>query len=218
LGEIPRIKSVATGNYNSCAADQLGDVYCWGRTILNSLGFVDRSSGPPIISSNEEMDIFKATGLPPIERVSAASRNFCALTRTGSVICVGIWAFGVSPAGATGPNNMGFIPVTGIDSAEQISTGNRHSCSLLTDGTIRCWGYNYSGQLGNQGVVRVGDDTNLSVEVTSLPDATQIGCGGDHCCAVVEDGDVYCWGANSFGQLGNGHVLSSDTGLIVDGI
>jgi alpha-tubulin suppressor-like RCC1 family protein len=71
---------------------------------------------------------------------------------------------------------------------------------LLSDGTAKCWGYNYHGQLGD------GTNTNryTPVSVSGLTNAVAIAAGGDHTCALLSDGTAKCWGYNYHGQLGDG--------------
>ena len=95
---------------------------------------------------------------------------------------------------------------TSEDSAPEdsvITAGYAHTCALRQTGTITCWGWNWSGQLGNN---QSGDDADSSVpvEVLGITDATQITAGGFHACALRQTGTITCWGNNEFGQLGNG--------------
>ena len=82
--------------------------------------------------------------------------------------------------------------------ATAIAVGGAHTCALLTDGTVRCWGANYRGQLGD------GTTTFSSapVRVEGLSDIVAIAAGDRHTCALRREGTVWCWGANDFGQLG----------------
>ena len=82
--------------------------------------------------------------------------------------------------------------------ATAVVAGNAHACALMTDGTVRCWGANYRGQLGD------GTTTFRSapVRVEGLRDVQAITAGDRHTCALRRDGTVWCWGANDLGQLG----------------
>jgi alpha-tubulin suppressor-like RCC1 family protein len=86
-------------------------------------------------------------------------------------------------------------------SAKAISAGSNSTCALLFDGTIRCWGYNDCGQLGNG---TTGGKSSVPVEVLGISTAIAVSVGWDHACAVLENGAIRCWGSNMWGQLGNG--------------
>ena len=92
---------------------------------------------------------------------------------------------------------------TPTNKATAVSTNYQHSCALHEDGTISCWGSNRNGQLGNG---QSGYEANSSVPVLveGITDAKAVTAGGEHSCAVHEDGAISCWGNNYDGQLGNG--------------
>ena len=98
--------------------------------------------------------------------------------------------------------------------AVQVAAGGNHTCVLTTVGTVKCWGDNTDGQLGD-GTNNGGID---AVDVVGLPEtAIQIAAGYDHTCAITQTGGAYCWGNNGDGQLGNGSTTSSNTAVQVSG-
>ena len=88
-----------------------------------------------------------------------------------------------------------------------LAAGTEHTCVLLSDQTVQCWGANYHGQLG--------DGTNLSknspTSVATLSSVAAITAGNDHTCALLSNGTVQCWGDNLHGQLGDGTNLSKNS-------
>jgi alpha-tubulin suppressor-like RCC1 family protein len=101
-------------------------------------------------------------------------------------------------------------PVNAISLASAVAAGARHTCAILADATVSCWGANESGQLGNGKV----DSSNVPVQVLGLTNVDAIVAGGAHSCARRTDGTVWCWGANTSGQLGDGITLSSPSPLV----
>ena len=95
-----------------------------------------------------------------------------------------------------------------------IAGGGSHTCAVISDGTVRCWGSNGLGELG----VGTNTDTLVPVDVTDLRLVTAIGLGNGFSCAVLADGRVKCWGENNIGQLGNGTRENSRVPVETKGI
>lgn len=96
----------------------------------------------------------------------------------------------------------------------QLDSGEDHTCALVSNGTVRCWGFNSYGQLG--------DGTTVSrtspVAVSGLVDAVSISTGGSHTCARLSFGTVMCWGNNAYGRLGDGTIVNRLTPTEVSGL
>ena len=93
--------------------------------------------------------------------------------------------------------------------ATTIAAGARHTCALMQDETVRCWGNNDYGQLGLGHMQAIGDDEVPDVQHAQVPlgaTAKAIAAGGNVTCAILRAGDLRCWGRNNFGQLGLGHT------------
>ncbi|HMQ26612.1 MAG TPA: hypothetical protein PKA98_11545, partial [Acidimicrobiales bacterium] len=178
-------------------------------------------AGPAGADSNE------APGAPPAFRsVTAGGEHTCVILG-GTVRCWGDGRFGQLGTGATsdrgdGPLEMGAFltppPLGAGRTATAISAGWLHTCALLDNGTVKCWGYNGSGGLGlgdeddrGDGPGEMGDDLP-AVNLGTGRTATAISAGSEHTCALLDNATVKCWGWNAFGQLGLGDTLDRGDG------
>ncbi len=90
--------------------------------------------------------------------------------------------------------------------ATDIAVGLNTTCAITGDGDVFCWGQNSQGQLGNGDTLQGSSNTPVLALLPGSVTAKQISVGSQHSCAVTTDGDLYCWGNNSAGQLGTGSV------------
>ena len=122
----------------------------------------------------------------------------------------GLGGLGLGHFGAIGdnesPSSIGFVDV-GAD-VEQLAVGNYHTCVLLADRSVKCWGYNVDGQLGLGHRNNIGDNELPStLSPLSLGESIrQVAAGNNFTCALTESGKVKCWGDNIHGQLGLSHT------------
>jgi alpha-tubulin suppressor-like RCC1 family protein/pimeloyl-ACP methyl ester carboxylesterase len=137
-------------------------------------------------------------------RIANTGQHGCAIVSGGGVRCWGSntnGQVGLSPASVL---SSPATTVSGVTSAIAVSNGSRHSCALISDGTVKCWGDNNYGQLGNGSTTP--SFTPVSVQGLSGP-VSRISSGYEHTCAIIGDatvgGSVRCWGANYNGQLGS---------------
>jgi len=186
----------ATADYGSCFDHWTGD--CSG------IGSPTQVTAGPGITCTA---VFQPGAGPDRSRIVAGSGHSCAIKPDGSVRC---WGTG-APLGnglATGskaPVTVSGIPGQGGLSAVALAAGGTHTCALLSDQTVRCWGSNGMGQLGD-GTTGAA----LSpIAATGITSAVAIATGNMHTCAVLDDTTVRCWGDNRYGQLGNGSTSAS---------
>lgn len=201
------VTAVAAGaptSTQSCAVVD-GGVRCWG-TSTGGLGDgTGRSSATPVAVS----------GLSDAAEVSAGGAHACARTEAGAIVCWGRNLSGEVGDGTTTARPAP-VPVSGIASgATSVHAGRTFTCATIEGGTVRCWGDNSSGQLG------IGSTTSSStpVAVTGLPaDVTAIATGRSTACAVTGTGEVWCWGDDVAGQVGDGGRAPVTTPVRVPGL
>jgi alpha-tubulin suppressor-like RCC1 family protein len=96
-----------------------------------------------------------------------------------------------------------------------VTSGGGHSCALLADQSVWCWGRNTTGQLGDG----TSTDSMIPVRVSSLPSAIAVAAGHDHTCAIDVSHEVWCWGSNAFGELGDGTTsVQEDFPVLAQGV
>jgi alpha-tubulin suppressor-like RCC1 family protein len=164
-----------------------------------------------------------------VSAISAGGTHSCALLG-GPVKCWGGNGNGELGNGTTTQSSVP-VAVSGITNAKAITAGGEldthrapetlihsvpggHTCALFSGGTIKCWGYNYYGQLGSG----TYGDSATPVAVTGISGARVISAGADHVCTLVSGGKVECWGDAYEGQLGNGRNQDSTSPVTVRGI
>jgi alpha-tubulin suppressor-like RCC1 family protein len=189
-------RAVAAGAYHTCALLHSGGVQCWGHGLYGQLGNGARSWMQPT-----PVDVSPLGS--PAEAIAAGKYHTCALLETGQTKCWGSGAFG-----QLGDGNLDFVQaspvlVTGLDEgARAIACGRSHTCALLTAGGVKCWGAGVFGQLGD------GQNQPIQAEPTPVAELCSgvfsLVAGGRHTCATTDWGEFKCWGANGYGQLGNG--------------
>ncbi len=148
--------------------------------------------------------------------LATGSGHSCALSGAGTVQCWGSNITGQLGDGTT-TDRKAPRTVVGITTATQVSSnGGVHTCAVLVDGTVQCWGKNDYGQLGIG-----GNSFGYSTRPTGVPgitSAVSVSAGRYHTCAVLASGAVQCWGHNNNGQLGDGTTVSSTLPVTVSGI
>ena len=196
-------QQVSLGFDSGCALTGTGGVVCWGYNGNGQLGDGTRSTRKTSVAVKD---------LPgPVKQISAGWDHTCALTTTNAVYCWGENKDGEVGDGSR-TDRLKAVPVSGLASGvAQVSAGNNQTCALLTGGTVKCWGNNAHGQLGDGTSARRTTPTT----VTGLSGVAQISAGFNHTCAVTTSGAAKCWGANESGELGNGKVTDQHSPVTV---
>ncbi len=92
-----------------------------------------------------------------------------------------------------------------------LSSGYRHTCGVKTDGTVRCWGYNESRELG----IRSATYVSVALPIRGITSAVSVAAGEKHSCVLLRSTEVRCWGANGSGQLGDNTFETSERPVTV---
>jgi hypothetical protein len=185
------------GDDHCCALSTSGPM-CWGHNDNGTLG---NGSTSPAQSTTPIPVTGGIASLPII-----AGWHACALTG-GSAFC---WGRGSEGELGNGANSDSPSPIS-IVAATYVATGGGptdYDASCVVSGTPKCWGANAYGRLGNG----LTANSNVPVDVMGLPSSAttiEMAIGYDHACALMSDGDIWCWGRGSSGQLGDGLMTDS---------
>jgi len=207
---------VCAGYLHSCARLQNGTVQCWGYNGNGQFG--NGTTTGSLVPQN-------VVGVSTAVEIACGTNHTCARLANGTVQCWGYNAYGQLGDGSIAPRLAPGL-VTGITTAVEIATTNDvwradgrsgssadRTCARLANGTVRCWGYNGYGGLGD------GTTFNRTspVAVLGLTDAIELADGGRyHTCARRADRTLMCWGYGGNGQLGDGTINSRNApGLVV---
>jgi len=219
---------IAAGLGHTCARFDDGSVKCWGANDEGQLGLggtLRRGDGPGEMGAN-----LPAVDLGPGRtalQIAVGGNQTCARLDDGSVKCWGRNGFGQLGLGdplprGDGPGEMGAsLPAVDLGpgrTALEVAAGLGHTCARLDDGSVKCWGGNFAGQLGLGDTQQRGDgpgEMGASLPAVDLGPgrtALQVTMGQVHTCARLDDGSVKCWGGNDSGQLGLGDTQQRGDG------
>jgi len=194
-----RFRVVTAGSIHACALDEGGEAWCWGNNDQGQLGH-EAALGRNVPSV--------AAGGLAFAQLTTGRRHTCGVVRGGDIYCWGDNAGGQLGAGSS-ETAVADVRVKTSVPFVTVSAGWWHTCALATDGRAYCWGSNLFGQLGAD--PRPAESCPAAESCSTVPVRVDgdrrfiaIGAGGAHTCALAAEGSVYCWGDNTFGQLGNG--------------
>lgn len=210
-GEVA-VKQVTTGTSHTCALLSNGDVRCWGGNSVGQLGY-GHTTGVGGAGQKLPSQMGKVYIGGKVKQLASGNNHNCALLENGKVRCWGqndVGQLGYSNATAIGDDD---VPAKAGDvslgqDAVQLGCGSSHCCTLLKDGTVRCWGLGTLGRLGYGNTDTIGDNELPSTvgPVSLGENAVQITVGREHNCALLESGNIRCWGEGNFGRLGGGNM------------
>jgi alpha-tubulin suppressor-like RCC1 family protein len=217
LGAGRTVTQLTAGSQYTCAVLDNGDAKCWGDNDAGQLGLEDSiPRGGQAGEMGDALPVVNLGGGPKAVELSAGSRNTCARRADGSAKCWGSNTVGELGLGKTGtegnePGEMGdVLPALNLGlgrHAVELRASTTYACVRLDNGAVKCWGYNFDGQLGLGDTDSRGDepgevgDALASVDLGTGVAVVQLTTGGRHACARFANGTVKCWGRNTHGQL-----------------
>jgi alpha-tubulin suppressor-like RCC1 family protein len=211
FGDGKLATSLAVGAFHGCVVLDSGEISCWGGGLNGQLGNGE--------TSNQASPVLTKTLGPSVSSISAGGDHSCALLGNGSVACWGRGAEGQLGDGNT-TNQIAPVFVSSFGSgrsAVAISAGLYHTCALLDNGSVSCWGTGWQGALGN------GDSGQQNTPILTSSfgagrTAVALSAGHGYTCAVLDNGSVACWGDNTYGQLGDGTTQGRFTPVLTDSL
>jgi alpha-tubulin suppressor-like RCC1 family protein len=187
-----RFRTVRAGVLFSCGITAAGDAYCWGLDSRGQLGNDSKNDrSVPVLVSGGHHFVSLATG----------DGHVCGVTAQGKGYCWGDNEYGQLGNGTNTPS-LAPAPVAGDLTFEDLSAGKTFSCGVTREGVAHCWGW------GDDAVVATEADASANVPAPVIGSRglvfKSVTTGQVHACGLTTGGEVYCWGTNKYGQLGNG--------------
>lgn len=182
----------------TCALESSGDIWCWGYNTgvhdPQQAGYLFRPA--------------RVLGLPgPTVKLISNGLTHCSIDTQQELRCWGANSLGQAGAGVTSTQApIGWVAGIGNQAIVHGAVGGSHACAVSATGAVGCWGRNDSGELGlpldiSQSLTAVG--------ITLSRPALQVSVGSGFSCALLDNSEVWCWGSNWAGQLGDGTLDSS---------
>jgi alpha-tubulin suppressor-like RCC1 family protein/competence protein ComGC len=209
---------LSLGGTFTCGIGNDANAYCWGANGSGQLGGgTTGDSYSPVAIAKDDVLLGKT-----IKSLAVGGTNHvCAIASDNLAYC---WGAGTNGRLGTGSSSSSATPAsvstTGVLSGKTmkaLSSGNNSTCAIASDNLGYCWGLNTSGQLGNNSTT--SSSSAVAVTMTgALAGKTlkNIATGGSSACAIASDNLVYCWGDNSYGQLGDGTTTPSSVPVAVN--
>lgn len=187
---LDHVSSASLGWAHSAAITEDGSLYCWGSNWYQQAG-----NGSEAEAQTEPVKV-----LEQVSSVSLGDNHSAAVTEDGSLYCWGYNEYGQVGNGTTVNQST---PVKVLENVSSVLLGYESSMALTENGDLYCWGHNHVGQVGN------GSEAEIQTEpVKVMENVSSAAASLDsyHRAALTENGDLYCWGYNNYGQVGNGEI------------
>ena len=197
---------LATGNSHTCAILENGSAMCWGLDNYGQLG--DGGDATNLIKPTSFVSI---DGGQTVAQIYARQLRTCIVLDDNSASC---WGF--NPDGQAGDDSTNTYKSPSVKvefpqgkGVKSMGMGLKHTCAILEDDTLTCWGLDSHGALGNGDSDTSDKYTPQTITTPSDRKVVKVEPGETHTCILLDDGGVMCWGRDNAGQLGNGDT--SDT-------
>ena len=218
-GNTGNADSLAFGLQSGCAIGASGNIKCWGDGSEGQLGLGNTQNiGDSIDETGTDLPFVNLGTNASIDKIVMGEDHSCALFTNGSVKCWGessVLGLGYSSSNGgfgdgyleTG-DTLPFMQFPTGRTATMLEAGKSHTCAVMDNDDLICWGDNSKGQLGLGDTDHRGDATSeigSNFAVTSVPTGRTIdsmALGWDHTCVVWDNYSASCWGGNDNGQLG----------------
>lgn len=201
---VSNAKLVATDANHSCALLRDGKIQCWGYGAYGQLG-----NGSNNVTNATAVSV---SGITNATSVVVGGNRSCALLSDQTVSCWGNGQLNVTLPSVGSNQNDTAIPVAvnGLSSVTALSSSASYNCALISDGTLKCWGYIISGGKSPS----FGLSTPIPTSITGIANAVGVSVSIGGACALNNDGTVQCWGVH---PLGDGTNNDSRIPVMVNG-
>jgi alpha-tubulin suppressor-like RCC1 family protein len=208
--------AISSGGSHNCALLDTRQVRCWGLGGNGRLGYGNENDIGDNETPGSAGPVDLGTGRVA-SAITAGGAHTCTILDTSQVRCWGAGANGRLGYGNTNdigdnetPGGFGPVDLGSGRTAIAISAGTAHTCALLDTGQVRCWGAGGNGRLGYGNTTAIGDNETPGgfgpVDLGAGRTAIAISAGGSHTCAILDTGQVRCWGNGANGRLGYGNL------------
>ena len=200
LGTGRTAVAVSAGYRNTCAILDNGSLKCWGQWRTTG-----HDAGNWVVTAPGDA-VNLGTGRTAVS-VSAGRHHACAILDNGEVKCWGgnfHGALGDGSTTATYAPNSTAIDLGTSRTAVAISSGEMFTCAILDNGESKCWGLNTYGQLGDGSSTSIYAPNSTAINLGTGRTAVAVSAGDTHTCAILDSGEMKCWGLDNNGELGDG--------------
>ncbi len=196
---MSNVASVSLGDYYSAVITTNGDLYTWGNNYFGQLGdgTTDNRSVPKKIMSN-------------VASVSLGSSHSAAITTNGDLYT---WGYNCDGQLGDGTTDNRSVPKKIMSNVASVSLGGFYSAAITTNGDLYTWGVNNYGALGD-GTTK--NCSSVPIKIMENVASISLSLGFYQSAAITTNGDLYTWGDNNYGMLGDGTTTSSSVPVKID--